>query len=117
MSTLLNRYLTLLISIAPATYDYTGQVDYLHLFNQSVDNYTALVEGAGARVPKQLVDTTSRTGYSLLGSKPKTPQEMACEYYQFDWEYADSPEHTSWIASSWVSSTACHTTHPIEYFL
>ncbi|KAK7691356.1 hypothetical protein QCA50_004752 [Cerrena zonata] len=84
------------------TYDYTGKVDFLSLFKQSVGNYTSLIEGAGSRVPRQLVDTTSRTGYSLQGSKPKTPHELASEYCQFDWEYADSPEHTSWIASSWA---------------
>jgi polyamine oxidase len=26
------------------------------------------------------------------------------EYYQFDWEYAQTPEQTSWIASSWVGN-------------
>lgn len=35
---------------------------------------------------KELVDATARTGYSLVNSKPKTPQEMAVEYYVFDWE-------------------------------
>jgi len=28
---------------------------------------------------------------------------MAAEYYAFDFEYAQTPEQTSWIASSWVS--------------
>ena len=78
---------------------------------------THLIRRPGARVPKQLVDMSARSGYALSGARPATRYDMASEYYQFDWEYADSPEHTSWIASSWVSSTACHTTHPIEYFL
>jgi hypothetical protein len=50
-----------------------------------------------------LVDTTTRSGYALLGAKPKTPHEAASEYYQFDWEYAQAPEQSSWIASSWVT--------------
>ena len=46
---------------------------------------------------------TARAGYSIIGSKPRTPNEMAAEYYTFDFEYAQTPEQTSWIASSWVS--------------
>lgn len=58
----------------------------------------------GTRVDKQLVDSTGRVGYALTGWKPTTPQARASEYYQFDWEYAQTPEQSSWIASSWVYS-------------
>lgn len=34
-------------------------------------------------MPKKQVDTTCRTGYSLIKAKPKTPQEMVTEYYLF----------------------------------
>ncbi|KAI0063017.1 amine oxidase [Artomyces pyxidatus] len=83
------------------TFDYTGQVDYLDVFNSAIDAYTNLTVLAGARVSNSQVDTTARTGYSLIGAKPKTPQEKAAEYYQFDWEYAQTPEESSLIASSW----------------
>ena len=90
------------------------------MFNDAVNDYTTLTAAAGtniliqhgrhmiyyvlgARVPKGQVDTTSRTGYSLVGSKPKSRHAQVSEYYQFDWEYAQTPEQTSWIASSWVS--------------
>lgn len=72
------------------------------MFNTSEDAYTNLTIAAGARVDKQLVDGTARTGYSLIGAKSRTAQAMASEYYQFDWEYAQTPEQSSWIASSWV---------------
>ena len=85
-----------------ATYDETGAVDYLDVFNDSSDQYDTITVASGARVQKQLVDLTARAGYSLIGAKPKTPAEMACEYYQFDWEYAQTPEESSMIASSWV---------------
>lgn len=102
-----------------ATYDYTGQVDYINEFNAAIDAYTNLtiVGGMfnkfctsygyltiylGGRVKGALVDTTSRTGYSLVNTKPKTAHQLASEYYMFDWEYAQTPEQTSWIASSWV---------------
>ncbi len=48
------------------------------------------------------MDTTTRSGYAFLGAKPRTPHEAASEYYQFDWEYAQAPEQSSWLASSWV---------------
>ena len=57
----------------------------------------------GTRVNQRLVDLTSRVGYSLTGWKPKDDaRAQASEYYQFDWEYAQTPEQSSWIASSWV---------------
>ncbi|EIM90264.1 amine oxidase [Stereum hirsutum FP-91666 SS1] len=86
------------------TYDHTGEIDYLDVFHEAVDSYVKLTAGAGGRVPDGLVDTTSRIGYSLIGAKPKTHHEMAAEYYSFDWEYAESPEETSWIASSWANN-------------
>jgi len=84
------------------TYDSTGQVDYLDLFDSSADGYSALTVGAGIRVDKRLADLTGRVGYSLTGWKPKDDSRaQASEYYQFDWEYAQTPEQSSWIASSW----------------
>ena len=62
-----------------------------------------IIISTGDRIIRGLVDTTTRSGYALLGSKPKTPHEAASEYYQFDWEYAQTPEQSSWLASSWVT--------------
>ncbi|CAL1697874.1 unnamed protein product [Somion occarium] len=86
------------------TYDATGAVDYLDQFDASSDDFTNLTIVAGARVDKKLVDLSSRTGYSLIGSKPKTPQAMACEYYQLDWESAGTPEESSMITTSWAAN-------------
>ncbi|KAJ7614908.1 amine oxidase [Roridomyces roridus] len=85
------------------TYDETGKVDYLKTLNDAVDAYTDLTVVGGGRVPTQQVDTTCRTGYSLIGVKPQTPAEKVVEYY-VDWEYAQTPEQTSWIASSWANN-------------
>ena len=74
----------------------------MDVFNNSVDAYTNLTILAGSRVPRSLVDLTARTGYSVINQKPKTSHEKAAEYYQFDWEYAQTPEQSSLIASSWV---------------
>ncbi|SJL08438.1 related to polyamine oxidase precursor [Armillaria ostoyae] len=64
------------------TYDTTGEVDYLDVFNDAVDAYSALTVTGGARVTGSLVDLTSKTGYALNGVKPRDPYEMAAEYYQ-----------------------------------
>ncbi|KAF7357089.1 Amine oxidase [Mycena sanguinolenta] len=85
------------------TYDETGMVDYLDVLNDAVDAYNNLTVVGGGRVPTKQVDTTCRTGYSLIGAKPKTPADMVTEYY-VDWEYAQTPEQTSWIASSWANN-------------
>ncbi|KAH9180229.1 amine oxidase [Lactarius sanguifluus] len=86
------------------TYDNTGAVDYMQTFNAAVEHFAALTVGGGDRILRGLVDTTTRSGYSLLGAKPRTPHEIASEYYQFDWEYAQTPEQSSWIASSWANN-------------
>ncbi|KAH9954237.1 amine oxidase [Russula dissimulans] len=83
------------------TYDETGAVDYLDVFNKSFDAYTNLTSAAGARFPQSLIDLTARTGYSLINQRPKTPHEKAAEYFQFDLEYAQSPEQSSLMTSSW----------------
>ncbi|CAK5274029.1 unnamed protein product [Mycena citricolor] len=86
------------------TYDEHGSADYLDVLNTALDAYTNLTVVGGARVPTKQVDATCRTGYSLVGARPKTPAEMVTEYYVFDWEYAQTPEQTSWIASSWANN-------------
>ncbi|KAJ7279026.1 amine oxidase [Mycena rebaudengoi] len=86
------------------TFDAAGQVDFLDIFNRSIDDYVELTVTGGARVQQMLVDGTSRTGYSMSGAKPRDHHAQAAEYYQFDWEYAQKPDQTSWIASSWANN-------------
>jgi len=95
----------------------------MQTFYTAADNFEALIVGGGMspshtplpfgrslhdhfkgdRFSRGLVDTTTRSGYSLIGAIPRTPHEAASEYYQFDWEYAQAPEQSSWLASSWVT--------------
>ncbi|KZT05137.1 amine oxidase [Laetiporus sulphureus 93-53] len=84
------------------TYDDTGAVDYLDVFDDAVGSFERLVASAGSRVPKRLVDMTARSGYSLTGAIPISRHAMASEYYQFDWEFGTTPEENSWLASSWA---------------
>ncbi|KAF9003063.1 amine oxidase [Cyathus striatus] len=83
------------------TFDNTGAVDYLNTFNKAVDEYEDLTIYAGSRAARQQIDTTARIGYSLIRGKVQNAHSLASEYYQFDWEYAQTPEQSSLIASSW----------------
>ncbi|KAI0032339.1 amine oxidase, partial [Vararia minispora EC-137] len=86
------------------TFDPTGQVDYLTTFYNAVEAFMNLTIAAGKRVPRGLVDATARHGYSIIGSRPRTPHEVASEYYQFDWELGQTPEQSSWIGSAWAAN-------------
>ncbi|KAI9435405.1 amine oxidase [Lactarius indigo] len=61
------------------TYDVNGAVDYLDVVHNAMDAYTQF-------------------------TKPKTPHEMASEYYSFDYTYAQTPDQSSFLASSWGSN-------------
>ena len=65
---------------------------------------TLCISGEG--VEKKLIDTSARTVYSLVGSKPKSHFAQTSEYYLWDWEYAQTPEESSLIAASLVCLTA-----------
>ncbi|KIY46146.1 amine oxidase [Fistulina hepatica ATCC 64428] len=82
-------------------FDSNGTVDYWNIFEDATNAYDALVDNAQQRVSQRGVDLTARTGYSLLGWKPNDIYSMASEYYMFDYEYAQTPDESSWIASSW----------------
>lgn len=80
---------------SPAMFDKEGPVDE-HDCKILLDKYKnasdALITAATRRASSNLVDTTARTGYGIIGSKPENAREMAMEYFHFDWEYAQTPE-------------------------
>lgn len=47
---------------------------------------------AGTRVDLRQVDATLRTGLRLAGEKYDSKYAWAAEYYEVDWEYAQTPE-------------------------
>ena len=85
-----------------ATYDADGAVDYLDVLENAIDAFDKFKIAAGARLAENLVDLTARAGYALIGHKPKTPQEMASEYFVFDFTDGQAPEQSSFLASAWV---------------
>ena len=75
-----------------ATYDNTGFVDYLDAFNDASDQFDDFTVLAGARMEQNLVDMSARSGFAMIGARPKTTHQSACEYYNLDWE---SGEHST----------------------
>jgi hypothetical protein len=75
-----------------AMFDQNGPANFSGVFDEYQEAYLNLTIAAGTRVDLNLVDTTARTGYRMINVKPRTPHEMAVEYYTFDWEYAQTPE-------------------------
>ncbi|KAG8922873.1 hypothetical protein FRC01_013503, partial [Tulasnella sp. 417] len=69
-------------------------------FKRAEAAHNALIVGAGERVDTHQVDLSARSGYNLLGYRSKDQYDWASEYYHFDWEYAQSPEQSSWISTS-----------------
>ncbi|KIN94123.1 hypothetical protein M404DRAFT_1008573 [Pisolithus tinctorius Marx 270] len=82
-------------------FDYTGPSNYSDTFTASIEAFTNATVVAGQRLHENKVDMDLRSAYSYLGMAPTTPQEEACQYYQVDFVYAQSPSQTSWLASAW----------------
>ncbi|KAG6844453.1 hypothetical protein H0H87_006873 [Tephrocybe sp. NHM501043] len=82
------------------TFDKTGEEDYLEVFNTSVDAFEKLTIKSGERLERNLVDLTAKSTYDLLGYNPRDDHQRAAEYFNFDWEYAQTPAQSSSIATS-----------------
>ncbi|KAL4071562.1 hypothetical protein V8B97DRAFT_405456 [Scleroderma yunnanense] len=82
-------------------FDYNGPNNYSDTFNAAVDTFAEATAIAGQRLWNNQVDMDLRSAYSFMGKSAKNPQEEACDYYQIDFEFAQSPSQTSWLASAW----------------
>ncbi|KAN0080027.1 hypothetical protein V8E55_009593 [Tylopilus felleus] len=82
------------------TYDDSGFNNYTDLVNDAVNNFNQAAIVAGQRLLDGDVDLSLRSAYGLMGISPKTPQEVASDYFQVDFD-AQSPSQTSWLASAW----------------
>ncbi|KAG6858940.1 hypothetical protein C0995_012770 [Termitomyces sp. Mi166 len=82
------------------TFDETGEVDFVDAFNAAVNNFDKYVDYSGERISQDLVDLTARSTYDFMGKRPRNAHEMAAEYMNFDWEYAQTPLQSSGIATA-----------------
>ncbi|KAL4255448.1 FAD/NAD(P)-binding domain superfamily protein [Pleurotus pulmonarius] len=93
VSTVFNDYSSI------TTYDGAGLVNYTNIVDDATDNLDKITELAGERVTSNLIDLNARAGYSLVGAKPQSSHAKAAEYWNFDWEYGDTPSGSSLIAA------------------
>lgn len=79
------------------TYDENGLNDYSSLLDEYQSKFTAMSEDAGTIVKQNLQDHSARAGLSTAGWKPmrNDMHRQAAEWWQFDWEYCNSPEQSS----------------------
>lgn len=88
-------------------YDETGAnpKDFKERFDAAGDYYDALVDGAVDRIKRNLVDLTGRAGFQLTGRRnSRNKYDWASEYYNYDWEYAQTPE--VWIPAMFSEDRA-----------
>lgn len=82
------------------TYNETGITDYFSLLVDFENAYSNLEEDAGYILMDNLQDRSVRAGLSLSGWNPRTMGDMqmaaeAVEWWEWDWEYAWTPEESS----------------------
>ncbi|KAG8979661.1 hypothetical protein FRB93_010000 [Tulasnella sp. JGI-2019a] len=80
-------------------YDQTGHHNFSDIYEEQGNYYDAMQVAAGVRVDLHQVDSNVRTGFRLVGAKFGNQYEKASEYYNFDWEYAQTPEQSSWLGT------------------
>lgn len=111
--TLVRRNLRLTLSIEPAngfqakkyniqhtfsnfslvdTFTQQGRKDYLSKQEEFEDAYTVVEQDSGVILTENLQDRAFRAGLSLANYKPvRDPEAMAWEWYEMDFEYAQTP--------------------------
>lgn len=79
------------------TYDQNGLRDYTFLLDEYQSQFTAMSQDAGKIITQNLQDRSARTGLSMAGWKPRRDDmyKQAAEWWQFDWEYSNSPDQSS----------------------
>lgn len=78
------------------TYDENGIADFAGMLDEYEDAYAGVEQDAGAILTENLQDRTMRVGLSIEDWKPKKDMKaQAAEWWEFDWEYAYSPDQSS----------------------
>ncbi|CAF4973141.1 unnamed protein product [Rotaria sp. Silwood1] len=82
------------------TYDQNGHVDYLNIVNEAWIKFLQVIADAGVRKTFNLEDLSFAQGQNLAGSMPQTPYEKVADWWNFDFEYADTPAASSMIEAA-----------------
>ncbi|KAF3761586.1 amine oxidase [Cryphonectria parasitica EP155] len=80
------------------TYDETGANDYTHVLDEYDDASDVAVADAGYLLTENLQDPSARTGFSLVGWKPKQDmKKVAVEWWNWDWDAGYSLDQSSFV--------------------
>ncbi|KAF5612271.1 n1-acetylpolyamine oxidase [Fusarium subglutinans] len=80
------------------TYDETGASDYTDLIDLFDEKFEIASQEAGYIFTENLQDTSTRTGLSLAGWKPKRDMKMAAaDWWGWDFETAYTPEESGFV--------------------
>ncbi|EPQ50239.1 flavin-containing polyamine oxidase [Gloeophyllum trabeum ATCC 11539] len=78
------------------TFSTTGATNFTELLDEFEDAYAYVEQDAGYILTEGLQDRSFRSGLSLGGWKPMhDAAKQAVEWWEFDWEYAFSPDQSS----------------------
>ncbi|KAL9112516.1 MAG: hypothetical protein Q9187_007757, partial [Circinaria calcarea] len=78
------------------TFNETGPLQFTDLLDTYEDAYSTLEQDAGYILSENLQDRSFRSGLRLAGWKPgQNKAAQAVDWWEFDWEYAVSPEESS----------------------
>lgn len=74
------------------TFNQNGPADFTSLLTDYQTTYAVMEQDAGYILSENLQDRSVRSALRLAGWKPRQNMEaQATEWWQFDWEYANSP--------------------------
>lgn len=87
------------------TYDQTGASDYSDILDDYDTASDIAVADSGYILTENLQDTSARTGLSLAGWRPNGDMKMAAvEWWNWDWDGSYSPDKSSFVFVSDISS-------------
>ena len=87
------------------TFDETGPVDYLDKLDAFEEAYAAVESDAGFILVDNFQDRSFRSALNLAGWKPQgDPQAQAIEWYEMDYEYANTPVSDSIQGDVWLAN-------------
>lgn len=83
------------------TYDDNGLADYSDAIDAADDAFYSIVAGAGAQLDERGPDLSVKSGSTLSDWRPRTKHEKAADWLMWDFEYAQTPSQSSWLATAW----------------
>jgi polyamine oxidase len=79
------------------TFDETGANNFTDILDEFEEHYAIAEQYAGTILSENLQDRSTRAGLRQSGWRPKDAHRKAVEWWLWDWEYAQTPEESSFV--------------------